>query len=1520
MAVIKNLLSQGIVEKLGWTLIHFVWQAAVVAVLLAAVLRLLRRRNADTRYIAGCAALALMVALPIATITFVEASGPGAEVGPAPAKASAADTTPTSEIVEVAELPPLSPDEAAPLETAPLPRPAWHEKLVGTFEPALPYIVCAWLLGVFGLSAWHLGGWTQLQRLKRRMVCEVAPELQAKLALLAQSVGVQRVVTLLESALVEVPTVVGWVKPVILLPASALTGLTAEQLETVLAHELAHIRRYDYLVNMLQTIVEILGFYHPAVWSVSRRIRIERENCCDDVAVHVCGDSLRYARALTHLEEMRVRGRELAVAATGGSLIARIGRLLGRPTANERRFAWLPGLVALLLVAGLAIPAALVLGAAEPVELSQARAHALLQEMIEANRYWLIGPGPEIKDYSYDFSLHVSSASPDPAEPVKPVRITVADPRTADSRQRKGICYHWVLHEVAQNPANVRITSAVDEGQLIRLDLEFADRVALEHGNKMTGLRQGIGGVGAKVKEARLWLDPEKRIPVKTEWRHDQSSIEGVYSEYVRVAGGQNVPLQVDFIHVGPQFEEQPWIPDHHYHNFKFSFFEPGLWLFDQSRMTQGASDRVLRDMPLVASTSDIMINGVPRTKTGPQVTSSTTALRAQLEELAHRERAASGLSGLGRTLRVYAGSSGGGRYPPSLAALDEFVSDALPEWSAWTHENVTYLGQGQRVGAPDDTPIAYDKTLLAEQGGTNVLFNDTHVSFVTRQELEQLGIFPDAELPDAPLPTRVKKSKQPKLDSYGQSQVEIDLLAAEVFSDVRLDYETATLVRDLLAEALTAAAKAAGRPASIPTVEELQLPLRRIIRDYVVALKLTGNEVKALVDLLVPRGYAKVVARPTIRAVEGEEIEMVIGDTPETEEQTPRFNLHATVTPYVAERGDTIRMETEWHFRHPIVMRQGNEDVERGSGAASETGIYASIHGPRLITRNAEYAGLYKLLEREDEQGRWRVPLVLLKPTIMPAGTSQPAQEAVGGPKPPRPAQVWVATASDDPTAGEKAHVLIDCKTVEVSADTRLDRETALALGGILEAPIQLEDDTGRSQATLGAILAEHVARHTLPDETVQALLHLLHSRDCMKFLAAPQVLTRDGEKTQVNIITEEFYMVTPRGAGQNAALSEPKLEKIETGTKLAITPHIPDENDNIVLETSLELCDALPRASGNDLPVVTRRAVTTTLAIAPGEYIAIPIETEDKETLYVMLRALIVKPAATESVSLPEEPGDSQREPVNADPLVQELAKGIAQTERDLIVAQQKLASQHPEVVQKKNLLHALNERLEARRKELQQQSTDHVVTTPRHILLDFTVAEISADKRLSPEAARQVSALLSATAGDRSPAVAARPEALERCSVEYLLQNLNDKVSNETYEGLLDALKSHGYMKPLSAPHMIVAEGERAKFIISDLLELGVIAETMKDRSTVQMDISLDLKLIEELPLPEGYSEELQAPPTPVRSLQTQTVLAVAERRYAVLELGGVRENPGENANCEAFYLFVKPEIVRPQPNGG
>src|SRR6185369_12620027 len=133
----------------------------------------------------------------------------------------------------------------------------------------------------------------------------------------------------------------GWMRPAILLPASTLSGLSVAQIEAILAHELAHIRRHDYIVNLLQCVIETLLFYHPAVWWVSRRVRDERELCCDDMAVQAVGDRVGYARALCELERLRAATPQLAMAANGGSLLTRIARLLGAPSRNDRTAAGL---------------------------------------------------------------------------------------------------------------------------------------------------------------------------------------------------------------------------------------------------------------------------------------------------------------------------------------------------------------------------------------------------------------------------------------------------------------------------------------------------------------------------------------------------------------------------------------------------------------------------------------------------------------------------------------------------------------------------------------------------------------------------------------------------------------------------------------------------------------------------------------------------------------------------------------------------------------------------------------------------------------------------------------------------------------------------------------------------------------------------------------------------------------------------------------------------------------------------
>jgi TonB family protein len=211
----------------------------------------------------------------------------------------------------------------------------------------------AWLAGVV-FCAGRLGlGLLAARRMRRWGTRAVEADAARMFARVAERIGVRRVVRLLESVLVEAPTVVGWMKPVVLLPACCFTGLTTAQVEALLAHELAHIRRHDYLVSVLQSVVEALLFYHPAAWWVSRQVRRERECCCDEIAAEVAGDRLQYARALSWLEEQRLVGPVVGLGANGGVLHMRIRRLLGyRVRSVASQMGAVAVLCALLLSAG----------------------------------------------------------------------------------------------------------------------------------------------------------------------------------------------------------------------------------------------------------------------------------------------------------------------------------------------------------------------------------------------------------------------------------------------------------------------------------------------------------------------------------------------------------------------------------------------------------------------------------------------------------------------------------------------------------------------------------------------------------------------------------------------------------------------------------------------------------------------------------------------------------------------------------------------------------------------------------------------------------------------------------------------------------------------------------------------------------------------------------------------------------------------------------------------------------------
>ena len=358
MSKIADRAATHLIEPLGWTLVHSIWQLACLAAVLALFIHLLGRRSANARYALCGVILCLMVALPAVTyclyIPSVEISIDSPSTTPGPVLPLGEQESFGEQRVDV------DPTIAVPLTAdvsqsgsgawkTPNARTAYALKPI--VQPLLPWIVTAWVAGVFFNSVWHLGGWIAVQRMARLGTRPVSHAVHETLAELTARLESTRCVQVVESVIVQAPCVIGWLRPVILLPLGIVSGLSPSQLEAVLAHELAHVRRLDYLANLLQTVVETLLFYHPAAWYVSRRMRLEREYCADQLAAGILGDSIAYARALAAATEHVQFAPQFALAANAGSLMNRVRRLFGLQTRDGGRTgSWLLGATGSLLV------------------------------------------------------------------------------------------------------------------------------------------------------------------------------------------------------------------------------------------------------------------------------------------------------------------------------------------------------------------------------------------------------------------------------------------------------------------------------------------------------------------------------------------------------------------------------------------------------------------------------------------------------------------------------------------------------------------------------------------------------------------------------------------------------------------------------------------------------------------------------------------------------------------------------------------------------------------------------------------------------------------------------------------------------------------------------------------------------------------------------------------------------------------------------------------------------------------
>jgi len=334
-------------DALALALVHFIWQGALLGVTGAFLIRL--AKTPSIRYVIGIGTMVAMLAAPALTFVAVSSAGPGA-----PQTAGGSRVEPMQNEI--------TPADPARQMTTTVGGPGSDLRLPTT------WILGFWLLGVTVLSLRLAGGWAVARRVASQALTPVNVELQLLAAQVAVRLNVRGAVRVCESASVAVPIMIGWLRPVIVLPAAVLAALPLAQLEALLAHEFAHIRRHDYLVNLLQSVVETICFYHPAVWWMSREVRRQREQCCDDIAVGVC-DRLTYVSALSALASMAPP--RLALAATGGSLRDRVHRLVEPSSHSSAKGGWM-AMLPILLVVSFVAPQAWETQAVVPVVAPQA--------------------------------------------------------------------------------------------------------------------------------------------------------------------------------------------------------------------------------------------------------------------------------------------------------------------------------------------------------------------------------------------------------------------------------------------------------------------------------------------------------------------------------------------------------------------------------------------------------------------------------------------------------------------------------------------------------------------------------------------------------------------------------------------------------------------------------------------------------------------------------------------------------------------------------------------------------------------------------------------------------------------------------------------------------------------------------------------------------------------------------------------------------------------------------------------
>jgi penicillin-binding protein 2 len=382
-ASLPGLAPDALIELLAATLLHSLWQGGILSVLLMIALRQMKRATPQRRYAVSCVTLALLAATPIVTFhhlasrtdRVLDRSWSVADAREATGADHGLTAPPASMLIGTAlpqkagsrihlESPGSASERVWSWESAATRIEKWMQAWTWTWKS---WLVLVWLTGIVLCSLRHLLGWLGLHTLRTQGTSPAPEAVVAALQETQRVMGIRRRVTVLCSDRISGPVAMGCLKLLILVPVSLATRLPMAQWEMILAHELAHLRRHDYLVNLLQAAVESLLFYHPAVWWINRQIRREREHACDDAAVLVTRDRGAYALALVHLAELQMEWQQgrctgknaasaklpdlaLAAARRPGDLRQRIQRLLTAESFAPTGLRTLPGLALCLAI------------------------------------------------------------------------------------------------------------------------------------------------------------------------------------------------------------------------------------------------------------------------------------------------------------------------------------------------------------------------------------------------------------------------------------------------------------------------------------------------------------------------------------------------------------------------------------------------------------------------------------------------------------------------------------------------------------------------------------------------------------------------------------------------------------------------------------------------------------------------------------------------------------------------------------------------------------------------------------------------------------------------------------------------------------------------------------------------------------------------------------------------------------------------------------------------------------------